>query len=161
MNKEEVLEKIKAERNNLYDLIHSLTDEQICEPSLPNGWSVKDVMMHIAEWEHRCAMWINAGLCQNTPHVPQEGYTWDDIDRLNADTYEDYKEMSLEGAQNYSRAVYLHFYEQLENLSEEEMTEPAHFSWTEKESLVPFIAANTYDHYREHRKQIQEWLPQS
>lgn len=157
MNKAEILEAMNTERDHFYELLKPLSKEQICAPALAGGWSVKDVLAHLTAWEHRCAFWIIDGLCNKTPALPEEGYTWDEIDRLNHDTYLDYEDRSWESILNEAQAVHRHFYERLENIKEEDILSPDRFPWTEGKSLVPFIAAWTYDHFREHTAQVWEW----
>jgi hypothetical protein len=156
MNKQELLTTIQAERDRLDELLTGLSEEELCQPALAGGWSIKDVIAHIAAWEHRCAFWIIDGLCHKTPELPQKGYTWDDIDLLNADTYLDYEDRTWESVWIEGCATYRHLFEFIENLSEDDIFNPDRFPWTEGKSLVPFIAANTYEHYREHAEQIRK-----
>jgi len=51
MDKVNVLE---AERAKLAGLLATLSAEQMCQRTLENEWSVKDVLAHIAVWERRC-----------------------------------------------------------------------------------------------------------
>jgi hypothetical protein len=87
INKAEVLEAMQTEHTNLESLLTTLSDEQMCLPTLEGQRSIKDVLAHIADWELRCAGWIEAGLRGETPATPETGYTWEDIDRLNEHTF--------------------------------------------------------------------------
>jgi uncharacterized protein (TIGR03083 family) len=41
-----------AERRDLADLLDTLTDDQWDQPSLCEGWSVRDVVAHVVSYEH-------------------------------------------------------------------------------------------------------------
>jgi len=56
-----------------------------------------------------------------------------------------------------SRQAYQQLLAQVHALSEEELTDPQQFSWTAGQSQVPYVAANSYEHYREHAEQIRQW----
>ncbi len=158
MEKAQVLEAITSERNHLDSLIAPLSDAQLCQPGLAGGWSVKDVLAHIAAWEKRCLDGIETGLRGGTPIWPEAGYTWQDTDRLNEETFQENKDRSLEDVQTESRKSYEQFLALVERLSDEDLNDPQRFPWTEGESILAFIADNSYNHYREHSEQIRAWL---
>jgi hypothetical protein len=43
-------------------------------------------------------------------------------------------------------------------MHEEELISPQRFAWTQGSPLWQLVAGDTYEHYQEHRAQIQEWL---
>ena len=73
MDKANVLEKMQAERAKLDGLLATLSAEQMCQTTLENEWSVKDVLAHIAVWERRCVGWIQAGLRGEKPDKQSKG----------------------------------------------------------------------------------------
>jgi hypothetical protein len=154
--KKALLANIASAYDEFFDAITGLSDEQFCEPALAGGRSIKDVRIHLAEWQHRLAMWTNLGLCHQTPVTPLEGYTWDEIDRLNEDTFRDYQEMSKGAVLNYGQAVHRHLYEQIENLTDDGIFKPGFFIWTSDQPLLTYIIKYTYEHFHEHTQQIQE-----
>src|SRR5688572_656935 len=50
---EEIVAHIKESRRQLDHIITPLNNTQMREPVLHHGWSVKDIMAHIAFWDHR------------------------------------------------------------------------------------------------------------
>jgi len=48
----------------------------------------------------------------------------------------------------------------IQAMSEEDLFNSGRFAWAEGEPLWQVIAGDTYEHYQEHQKQIQEWLAQ-
>ena len=143
---------------NLYELLETLSDEQMCQATLENQWSVKDVLAHIAAWEKRCVGWIQAGLRGEKPDKPEAGYTWEVVDRLNEKTFQENRERPLNAVQAAYRQAHQEMLAQVQALSEDDITNPQRFSWTNGRNLVPYIAANTYEHYQEHVEQIRKWM---
>jgi len=155
----QVHEAMRSERANLESLIAPLSYEQLCLPALDGQRSVKDVMAHIAAWERRCVGWIETGLHGEMPSLPEAGYEWEDIDDLNEKTFQENKDRSLQEVLADSHQAYEQLLAQVQALSEADLTEPHRFAWTESgTSLVPFVAANSYEHYHEHSEQIREWI---
>jgi hypothetical protein len=158
MDKAKVLETIQTERARLDGLLAQLSAEQMCQAALENQWSVKDVLAHIATWELRCAGWIQAGLRGERPDKPEKGYTWEEIDTLNEKAYLENRDRSLDDVQSDSRLAYQQLLGQVRALSEDDITNTGRFPWTDGHGLVPYIAANSYEHYQEHFEQIRKWL---
>ena len=158
MDKAKLQEMIQSDRAQLDELLATLSAEQMCQTTLENQWSVKDVLAHIAAWEKRCVGWIQAGLRREKPDKPEAGYTWEVVDKLNEKTFQENRERPLNDVQAEYRQAHQEMLAQVQALSEDDITNPQRFSWTNGRGLVPYIAANTYEHYQEHIKQIREWL---
>jgi hypothetical protein len=158
MNKAELLAMIQSDRAQLDGLLATLSVEQMCQATLEHDWSVKDVLAHIAAWERRCVGWIQAGLHGEKPDIPEAVYTQEDVDKLNEKTFQDNRNRSLDDVQSEYRHSYQQILAQVHALSEDDITNPRRFSWTNGRTLVPYIAANTYEHYQEHIEQIRGWL---
>ena len=158
MQKSEVIEAIQSERAHLDSLLASMSAEQMCQRVLSGQRSVKDILAHIADWERRCTGWIESGLRGETPERPEQGYEWKDIDALNERIFIENKDRPLHDVQVDSRHAYEQFLGQVQSLSDEDLNDPTRFAWTQGEPLIPYIAANSYEHYREHAEQIHAWL---
>lgn len=50
LNKKDVINKLSLDSNNLKDLLNQLTSEQLNQTGLGEGWTVKDVVAHLAAW---------------------------------------------------------------------------------------------------------------
>ncbi len=158
MDKANLLDTMQTERAKLDGLLATLSAEQICQTALENEWSVKDVLAHISTWERMCVDWIQAGLRGERPDKPEKGYTWEELDTFNEKTFLGNRERTLNDVQADSRLAYQQLLEQVQALSEDDITNPQRFPWTDGRGLVPFIAANSYEHYQEHFEQIHKWL---
>lgn len=156
--KAELFAAIQAERAHLEKLLSLLSDERMCQPALDGQRSVKDLLAHITAWEQRCLGWIEAGLRGETPTRPEPGYAWEDIDRLNERTYLANQHHPLHDVLADSRRSYQQLLALVQALSEEDLTDPDRFPWTEGELLAWYIGANSFEHYHEHGDQIYAWI---
>ena len=67
MDKSALLNTIQTERTRFEALLAPLSEEQLCSPTLDGGWSIKDIMAHVAEWELICARWLEEFLRGEMP----------------------------------------------------------------------------------------------
>ena len=83
------------QRDALAALLAGLTREQMMWPGA-YGWSAKDHVAHLTEWERMFFGWYEAGLRGEEPPVPAEGYTWATMDALNQRIYDQHRDEQLE-----------------------------------------------------------------
>jgi uncharacterized damage-inducible protein DinB len=97
VSKDEVLANIRAARAELEITFTGLDERQMTEPRTEGGWSIKDHLAHIAEWQRR-----GLGVIAGRP--PWEGLgiekeEWDRLggtDAINDVLYRRHKDTSLE-----------------------------------------------------------------
>jgi uncharacterized protein (TIGR03083 family) len=145
-----LLAAIERDWDALQSLIERVGDARMTEPSLDAGWSVKDVLAHIALWEGICARWLEAaarGETQDRPEVK-------DVDGTNARGFERAKARPLSDVIRESRTRHARIVAAVEALSGEELASDARFGWPSWQ----MTDSNTADHYREHIDQISRWL---
>src|SRR5438270_9215065 len=106
MDKATLLATIQSERADLDALLAKLSPEQMCQTMTDSQWSIKDVLAHLAAWERRCVTWIEAGLHGETPERPAPGFKWEDLDRLNEQTFLENRDLPLDDVQAISRQAY-------------------------------------------------------
>lgn len=156
-NREDLLERIREERADLERTLAQVPEATMTDPLLEAGWSVKDVLAHIAAWEGMMVEWIEATLRGETPDRPVAGDDW--VDDLNASLHEKYKEVSLAEVRSMFAASFQQAYETASGMSEENLFDPDRFSWRQGSPLVVLVAANTCWHYPEHRAQLAQLIP--
>lgn len=150
MNKTELLEAIALGWDRLQALISRVGDARMTEPSLDAGWSVKDVLAHIALWEGICARWLEAAARGETQERPEVK----DVDGTNARGLERAKARALTEVVNESRTRHARIVAAVEALSDEELASDKRFGWP----VWQMTDSNTADHYGEHIDQISRWL---
>jgi len=51
MTKDEILDALEDERENLIDAIEGLSDLDLLEAGVVEDWSIKDILAHLSAWE--------------------------------------------------------------------------------------------------------------
>jgi len=156
--KTQILELIETEHEALLTMLSPLSESQMIQPGAEEKLSVKDILAHITDWEQRMVQWIEESLQGKTPQRPAPGMTWDDLDRLNEQTYLANKDKSLGEVQADFVASYRQSLDTVAALSEADLFDPHRFAWREGDALWHMVEVNTWVHYREHRESIGRWL---
>ena len=154
-NKAELLDRIDREWNALEDVLSLPGHEQMEMPDA-GGWSAKDNLAHLAEWERYLRLHHIRGL---PPHevmgVAESTYQALDEDELNAILFERNRGRSINDVIDGLRDSHEQVLRDLADLSFDEMTRQRYPEDPQAEPLLYWIAANTFEHYREHRAAIE------
>lgn len=156
--KTELLEKIRTERETLETILRKVSDDRMAQPGVESNWSVKDILAHISVWERRMIQWVEESLRGETPERPAPGMTWDDLDRLNEQTYQLDRDKPLDEVSAEFRNSYQRSLKTVEALSEDDLNDPQRFEWRKSDPLWHMVAANTFWHYKDHAETIAAWL---
>jgi hypothetical protein len=170
-SKNELLERMRAGREEWDALIAQIPDSARTEPALPGGWSVKDLIAHVAAYENWTAAQIRAANegrtptnselygSDETPGHPEEWDIGEDVvnqtepdivDRQNARIYAQYKETPLAEVMTFSSQAFADLMAAVEAVSEEDVTRTGAQAWTEDATLLEIIPGQCYAHYEHH-----------
>jgi hypothetical protein len=160
LRKADLLEAIHIERSALDDTILQLSKRQMTQAGVTRGgWSVKDILAHLAEWQQMNLDWYAAGLRGEKPDLPAPGFSWRDLPRLNQTIYRKHRRRSLQTVvhefhKNHDRIVAL-----ISTLQDSDLVTLGRYAWTGPSwTLSDFFRANTAAHYLWARKRIRSWL---
>ena len=156
--KGELLEEIHAERDKLARFLAPITPEQMTQSGAIDGWSVKDVLAHLAAWEGLLLVWYNAGRRGENPPLPAEGYGWEQMDDLNQRIYEKYRHWTLDEVLDYYRKSYRETLEAVQAMAEDELFTPGRYAWTKNNALVDYVVPCTSEHYQWARQEMRKGL---
>ncbi|MDQ3856823.1 MAG: ClbS/DfsB family four-helix bundle protein [Chloroflexota bacterium] len=157
-NKAELATRIGEARSKLERSLARLSDAELTLPG-PHGWSVKDHLAHIVAWERSLLALMQRVPRHEAMGLDQETYESHDTDAINTELYERSKDMPLEDVLDELASSHQELLEQLERSSEEDLFEYAPYANEPdgpKVPLVAWVAGNTYEHYDEHRRWIEE-----
>jgi uncharacterized protein (TIGR03083 family) len=157
-SKSEALDLIREERQALEAVLRRIGEESMLAPGVQGDWSVKDLLAHMTVWEQRMVRWIGEALSGETPEIAQEGFTWDDLDRMNEQTYQEYKDRPLGEIMSEFRASFAEALGTVEAMAEDDLFDGDRFTWRDGDPLLRMVAANTWWHYKEHREDLERWL---
>ena len=154
--KDGFLEKVHAAFSSLQKLLDPLEDAALTAPLEPGGWSPKDLMAHIADWEQYVVLRVEARRRGETP--PVWGPDDEQVDEKNAELMALNQTLSLDAVRSKAAGSHAAIVATVESLSEAELFDDAL-----RESVIGkwgspvwlHIAGNTYLHYEEHAETLR------
>jgi hypothetical protein len=158
MTKARLLALIRSERKSLDAELADLDGDQMTKPGVEGRWSIKDLMAHITAWEQRMIEWLKQALRGEVPKQLPTSITWEDLDRLNAETFRENRDRPLDEVLAESDRSYRQVLRTVEMMPEKALIQPDYYVWRGGKPLWEIVAANTFWHYQEHREAIRAWL---
>jgi hypothetical protein len=152
MTKDEILDALENERENLLEAIDGMTPEEMEQPGPGDEWSVKDILIHLSAWEAELVklLWqAKQGQRPSTVHFSNI-----DVDTLNREWYLAYKDRPLERVLPDFEAVRKQTIRRVESFSDKDLNDEQRFPWLEGTPLWEWIANDSYGHEAEHAAQI-------
>lgn len=156
-----LIKSLKAQRT-----MFEVALEQIAAPELylRHGvlgvWSVKDIVAHVTAWDKRGTRWIEA-FGRGEPFVmPEEGYTWAEVDALNARTYAEHRHDRLEDVLRAFHEAFPPLLAAAEALTQAQINQPLTYHDGRRLQTIHGgkLIVWRYQHYREHAAHIKAWL---
>ena len=156
-NVADLMNRVQYEWSALLHVVKSASHEQMCTPG-PGGWSVKDVLAHLAEWERFLL------LNQFQEHSPHQALQVDetmlecpDFDELNAILFERNQDRLIADVLVDLHRTHSQLLAALEQISDSDLTKPVDAIF-KAVPLIAVVKSTTYHHYREHRAMIEAIL---
>ena len=160
MTASEIVGKIEKGWHELDGLVRGLDSEGLSLHRAPDGWAVKDHLVHVAAWEH----WLLA-LFEHRDKLAAMGAeaAAKEIDSINDVVYAKHRDDSADEALGYFRESHEKLMEVLRRQPAEEFERPYRTFFdagaeTDEQPVLVAVAANTYEHYAEHVGWIREQL---
>ena len=159
LRKQELLYEIQRERTALDDALALLEPRQMTRAGVTRGgWSVKDILAHLVEWQQMNLGWYAAGLRGEKPAMPAPGFTLRELPRLNEMIYRKHHRRSLQAIQRDYRSYHERVVALIEVLSDADLVALERFSWTGPSwTLSDYLRASTAAHYLWARTRIRRW----
>jgi nicotinamidase-related amidase len=147
-NKQQLLDEAQKKYEALGRQVASFTPEEMVRPGVIGAWSIKDIMVHLLEWQTMLMGWYEAGLRGETPAVPAEGYDWNQLPALNQAIYERCQDAALDDVRSQLDASHRHMLDVVASLSEEELFTPGRYAWIGVNTLASYVDSCAGAHYR-------------
>ena len=123
------------------------------------GWSVKDILAHLLEWQQMNLDWYAAGKRREKVYMPAKGYTLRDLPRLNQMIYRKHHHRSLKSVVQDFEEHHKETIALIDSLSDADLTTLGRYSWTGPSwTLSDYLRASTAAHYLWARQRIQRWI---
>jgi hypothetical protein len=158
----ELVDRVQIEWAALEYAVASLTASQLLAPG-PEGWSVKDHLMHIGDWEKATTAVLRRRPQYEGFGINEETYSGlaDDLDGLNDILYRRSVAVSIEEVHARRRRAHADTLTALSSLTDEDLHKSiAEYGGTPQNTrrLLEKIAGDTYAHYAEHTVWINQLL---
>jgi hypothetical protein len=135
--------KIEQTYAELVWLYRSIPIAETVAPSLPNGWSIKDMVGHLSAWEWRCASLLDASHRSNTPLMAEP-----DVDALNHEIYQERAAWNWEQTEYDARQAHQTLLDAIHRLPTDRLNDPVVYN---------AIAQETWQHYSQHLAELRQW----
>ena len=147
----ELTEMVRAARDEWEAVLARVPRDRLTEPSLPGGWSVKDVLAHMTWGKHE-----GIGLMRARRLVGSDLWNLDD-DARNAIVVEQNRSRPLDEVLRDYESTSREYLEELSGLRDEELNDPA--LWPEMPSdWRPWRIIYDPAHYASHARDLESWL---
>ena len=149
---------IAAEHDRLAALLDDIPREQYDELGVwGDGWSLTDLVAHLAEWQTMFLSWYDAGRAGVAVAMPAPGYKWSETPRLNRAIWEKHRGRLPATVRTEFERGHARIQRLVAASTAEELFAPGYFQWTGRNALATYLGANTASHYRFARKVIERW----
>ena len=156
--KEGLLDAMQKEHDALQKQLEPLSAGEMTSVSSATGWSIKDILAHLSEWEQMCLGWYQSGLQGETPAVPAEGYNWGQLPALNQHILEVHRQRPLDEILAWFQASYRQIHETLQQIPGEDLFTPGRYAWTRQNKMAAYFTGSTSSHYIWARKEVRKIL---
>lgn len=143
LSMEAIIERIERAHADIVRLYQSVPVNAIEEAVLPNGWSVKDVIAHLAAWEWRCASLLEQSFTSDALLKADP-----DVDALNREFYEERQAWSWEEVEYDFRAAHRALIKAIHDLPADRLSDTI---------VQQTIAEETWQHYADHLPELEHW----
>ena len=159
ISKKQLLAEMQSEQAAWLALLDEIGEENMTQPEVAGGWSIKDIVAHLTGWRRRTVLRFRAALdptVDMTPDYPAELDEDDEVDQINAWIYKANRDRPLADVLNDSREVFQQLVAEVSALSDEQLNDPQRFPWLEGERLT---GAFLFGHFHEeHESDMRAWL---
>jgi uncharacterized damage-inducible protein DinB len=154
---DEVLEEVHSARAEIEAIIEELSPEQMTQATDEGGWSIKDHLIHIVEWQRRGIGIIEGLTSWESLQIDQETWQSHDIDGINDIIFKRHKDRDLNSVLTEFRKSQERVILTLEQMNEDDLERrsPEHIS-DQYPRLIDMIEANFAGHDRDHVEDIRQ-----
>lgn len=154
-----IVARIAAAHQRLLDAVAPLTDAQMQAPVLGDGWSVKDVLAHLAFWDQRLLHAIDPQDGSHTsrlapPIIADIPFDEQWLATVNARIYALNRQRDLQDVQAELAAMQRRLLAVVASLTLDDVFDSAGLSALLGEPFAPMLLG-AYEHYEEHAEELE------
>src|SRR5512144_2071625 len=131
LRKPELLAEIEDQRRALDQCLALVPARLMTRAGVTRGgWSVKDILGHLIEWQQMNLDWYAAGVRGERPAMPAPGFTLRELPRLNEMIYHKHHNSSLQAVMRDYRSYHDRVVALISDLPDADLVTLGRFSWT-------------------------------
>jgi hypothetical protein len=157
--KTELLASIESSWSALNVALERLTEDQKTSLADPQGWTVKDHLIHLSAWERSVSFFLQGQPRHAGLGVNEAVYENGSVDQVNQAIFQQRKEMPLSEALLQFKEVHQQLMKLIEPLTDTDLHKPYRAYLPDKlddeRRAMEVIYDNTTGHYREHQGWIE------
>lgn len=159
-NKSELLSQNESEYARLISLMDSLTNAELQQdfPFAHRDRNVRDVVVHLFEWQAMFLTWYEVGMKGDNPEMPAPGFSWKMTPDLNSAIWRKHQKTTLTRARKLLAETHIQLTTLIEGHSNEELFEKRRFHWTGSTSLGSYLVSATSSHYAWANKLLKKFI---
>ena len=156
MNKNELVTSLNTSRQRLVDAINDLSDLEQIEPGPDGGWSVKDILAHLAACEAELVTALARDVAHNKP--PRLwGISEAEVEKQNTQWHGENKDRPLDRVRDDFAGVRKQLLRQVAALNDKDLTDPKKYKWLDGKTLADYIAGEAAGHDDDHVEGLRNW----
>ena len=132
-------------------------DPKLKEAHWARDKNIRDVLVHLYEWHQLLLNWVTANRSGEAKPFLPEPYNWKTYGDMNVMFWEKHQNTLYESAETLLRESHGKVVALIETLSDEELFEKKHFTWTGTSSLGSYCVSVTSSHYDWAMKKIKTY----
>src|SRR5437016_9249578 len=139
ISKKQLLAEMQSEQAAWLALLDEMGEENMTQPEVAGGWSIKDIVAHITGWRRRTVLRFRAALDPTVDVTPPwpAGLNGDvDVDEINDWIYKTNRDRPVADVLTDSREIFQQLVVAIDALSDEQLNDPQRFHWLEGEQLT-------------------------
>lgn len=149
-----MLNKIKAEWDELQSFLNGLTEQQMDGPKDAVGWTVKDHLLHISAWESGILAVLNGQSRHEAMGVDAETWATHDDERINALIQRNTRDLPLAEALRQLNTVHANFIARIGQMTDADLLRPySSFDASapdQNRPIAAWIVGDSFGHYHDH-----------
>jgi hypothetical protein len=174
MEKDELIETIQAKHRQLARYIFFFEKNsagvfvasgrpkfgvgEMLQPGVFRDWSLKDLLLHLIDWESMFIRWFQTGLVGEVPDdLPQADLNWDSLDLDDFHSREYSADLTIQSVLEEFNLSYKRIFSTIQSIPANVLFTPGLFAWTGDASVADYVALTTFKHYDWAKSHIRLW----
>jgi hypothetical protein len=152
VNKDQILDALESGREQFSEMFADMDEQGMLTPDPAGGWTLKDLLAHLTRWEAELIklLWqLKQGQKPTTVHFSSAS-----TDEINAHWIESDRGRPLERILQDYHGARNQTIRRVELFTDRELEDPQHYPWLKGQALWEWIAADSFEHEKEHADQV-------